>query len=178
MLALEQNIYAFQYIPRKIQTFEMIKFASSKELPSSSWSSSYLDPNFPIILYLVKHKFKNEEVCLNFVKQDYYNLQFVPLALKTFELCLTAVNIDGCALEFVPMHLRNFEMCLAANKTCGKALEFVPSNIKNKEFFQKKIVGMVSYVGDNKKLIYFLINASTALTRVVITIIQPIAIDL
>ena len=134
MIALEKDIYAFQYVPRKIQTFEMVKFVASREKQEFSWSGRYLDPDMIAILSLVKHKFKNEEVCLGFVKQDYYNLKFVPLKFKTFDLCLIAVKIDGCALKFVPQNLKTMEMCLAALNSCGKAMEFVPSKFMNQEF--------------------------------------------
>jgi hypothetical protein len=61
------------------------------------------------------------------------------------------VSIDG--LQIVEAVFNKFKLLPDIGEEFDKYfLDADGENIKNKEFFQKKILGMVSYVGDNKKL--------------------------
>ena len=61
------------------------------------------------------------------------------------------VSIDG--LQIVEVVFNKFKLLPDIGEEFDKYfLDGDGENIKNKEFFQKKILGMVSYVGDNKKL--------------------------
>ena len=68
----------------------------------------------------------DEKECLEAVKQNGYNLQYVKE--QTEDICLEAVKQNGYALQYVQNQTK--EMCIEAVKQDGFALQYV-----NKEFW-------------------------------------------
>ena len=47
----------------------------------------------------------------------------------TIEMCLEAVREDGMELQYVPEQMKTYEMCLEAVKQDCKAIRFVPEEM-------------------------------------------------
>ena len=66
-------------------------------------------------------KWKNMKYCLEVVKNNGYDLQYV--RVQTLEICLTAVQEDGRALRY--SKIQTPELCLAATKKHWKMIKYV-----------------------------------------------------
>lgn len=74
---------------------------------------------FPLV------KNKTELICLEAVKYDATNFEFVPDEHKTEPLCLEAVKNDGMMLQYIPDEYKTEVICLEAVKNDGTALKYV-----------------------------------------------------
>lgn len=63
-----------------------------------------------------------EGKCLEIVKRNGLELQYVPRNLKTYEMCMEAVMSNGKAIQYVPDELSTYHLDLAAVKQNGDAL--------------------------------------------------------
>lgn len=66
------------------------------------------------------------KVCLDFVKQDSWNFQFVPERFLTEEICLEAVKSRGYLLRYIPKEHLTYEICLEAVDQYDWGLRYVP----------------------------------------------------
>ena len=76
---------------------------------------------------------------LDEVKEDGFNLRFVPEELKTKEMCELAVKDEALTLQYVPEELRTYKLCYVAIKNDGTTLEFVPEELRTFEICNKAI---------------------------------------
>lgn len=82
---------------------------------------------------------KEYEKWLDEVKEDGFNLRFVPEELKTKEMCELAVKDEALTLQYVPEELRTYKLCYVAIKNDGTTLEFVPEELRSYEICNKAI---------------------------------------
>ena len=82
---------------------------------------------------------KEYEKWLDEVKEDGFNLRFVPEELKLKEMCELAVKDEALTLQYVPEELRTYKLCYVAIKNDGTTLEFVPEELRTFEICNKAI---------------------------------------
>ena len=73
------------------------------------------------------------ELCLQAVKADGGNLEYVPDVLKTEEMCRIAVAKGGWNLEHVPSRYKTPDICQQAVLSCPSALQSVPAQEMTEE---------------------------------------------
>ena len=74
-----------------------------------------------------------EEICLELINQDPFNLIDIPEEKRTYVVCLNAVKQDGYTLKYVPKDIITYGLCLEAVSKCSRLsspLEFVPDKFK------------------------------------------------
>jgi hypothetical protein len=81
----------------------------------------------------VPEELRDYNMCMTAVKQYGYILgDYIPKELRDYTMCITAVKQDGYALEFVPEELRDYNMCITAVKQYGSTLKYVPKELQPK----------------------------------------------
>ena len=75
-----------------------------------------------------------EEICLELINQNPFNLSDIPEEKRTYDVCLKAVKKDGYTLKYAPKDIITYELCLEAVSKCSQLncspLEFVPDKFK------------------------------------------------
>jgi hypothetical protein len=117
LAAVRTDGYALELIERKYQTAEIQRAA--------------IEQNGSAIQFVEEHQ--PNDVYLEVVRQNGYNLRWVPKQLINYELCLEAIRNYGLALKHVPDELKSEELCQIAVQKDRFALKYVPTNLKTVE---------------------------------------------
>ena len=70
------------------------------------------------------------------VKEDVWNLRFVPEKFKTPEICKIAVEENAFAIRYVPENPKTFEMYKFAVENNAFAINDIPENLKPFEMYK------------------------------------------
>ena len=81
-----------------------------------------------------------EEICLELINQNPFNLSDIPEEKRTYDVCLKAVKEDSYTLKYVPKDIITYELCLEAVNENGRALQFIPPKYIDDIMNQLRIV--------------------------------------
>ena len=81
-----------------------------------------------------------EEICLELINQNPFNLSDIPEEKRTYDVCLKAVKEDSYTLKYVPKDIITYELCLeAVINSSSSPLEFIPDKFKTYEICYESI---------------------------------------
>lgn len=81
-----------------------------------------------------------EEICLELINQNPFNLSDIPEEKRTYDVCLKAVKEDSYTLKYVPKDIITYELCLeAVTNSSSSPLEFIPDKFKTYQICYESI---------------------------------------
>lgn len=118
LLAVKDNASFLRYMPKKIQTQELVNAA----IECFCWTIEYC-----------KNKFKTYENCLSSVKRNGEMLEFVPKDFINAEMCELAAQSRYVCLHFIPPQFLTAQICKLAVMANGTNVKHVPSEFMSTE---------------------------------------------
>ncbi|ARF12490.1 protein of unknown function DUF4116 [Klosneuvirus KNV1] len=170
ILAVEENIYALEYVPtnmlKDIYMYLLKEHYNifnniPEHLITQEFCNIAVDINVNNISN-IPEQFKTEDLC-NIVIAQIDELESccdgliffnIPNKYKTKELCEYIVQRHGCEIDSVPDELKTKELCELAVKNDWYALQYIPDILKTKticELAVKNEGRALQYVPDNLK---------------------------
>lgn len=84
----------------------------------------------------------DNQLCIDILKNNGFQLKYVPKDLQTYEMCENAIKNTGYAIEYANDKYKTSELCIIAIKCDEKLLNIIPNNLKEddtiKDIINKK----------------------------------------
>lgn len=169
--AVEQNVMAFQYIPKDKMNFgillhclgldllygdqldEFIKLLSLDSITYEMYKQ-ILAVNKLILKYIPISTLTNELILASIDPYNRSSLKYVPNDMFTDELCLQLVKCNGKALKYVPLNKRTNDIILKAVYNNGYALKYITPEQMTEEIISTAVKSrglLLQYVPKEKQ---------------------------
>lgn len=80
-----------------------------------------------------------EEICLELINQNPFNLSDIPEEKRTYDVCLKAVKKDSYTLKYVPKDIITYELCCESIRWNWNAVSFLPKKYKTHDLLLRAI---------------------------------------